>query len=907
MKGLNVRKIAAFAGATLLGLSAVAVAELVYGNTQLVDQNGQPTVKVYVGSKAAASDGVAAANIAAKIANEAYKGTTLTAKLSGTPTCTVGTGTSGTGTCQVVESSKKVTLAVTVPGQVAGKYNFYTLITDSLDKTPENRVYAGPDDTYPATLTSNDVGTTLSPLRGVSGVSTDKAQNLYKIGGASFSGFADYSVVDNKATSGGTYTEEQAFWVGTSAKGVKFSETEHNVVVDKYAALVYSVRFTGNDYGIPVCTGDLNSSQSDNWASCDKTSNDRTEKHRVKIKFLGSEYIISELTPTTTSINTSTSAATGGQIKLAKESKYGVISVGDVIDLGAYKLKLLDISQAKGADKDYPAIFDILDSNGNVVEHAQVGTASTQTVSLGGGKTLKIRVYQTAPGLTFQSKWAEVAVYADEVTLKDGQRYNLISTDHPDKDFKVSLIWKNRDRDSGSSNESDSLREIVVYQVDNFNKVKPGDSVSFLKKDPVFKLSYNGLDLQEADYEQLKFEAAKETLKVAGTGPGIESACSNSTNNTLDYTAKLVKIYTPDGKKLGGGSGNALGNYLFSELYFDPIGTNSTGGLSGTQNNTSVVSTYKPKLFVKRDGVDCYNYVDINYVAQNYSGALSANTIKFEIAGDNSAAYGALYFNNSSVNGFGDVSVFVREDAGKLNITSNNLVYYGFPVNVSGTEEAPRFKSSTSSTSNIYYRGLFDTVFSSKDLSFITERGSVVDEVSTTGVSVKVAKKVGRASFTFANADSASTSDTQEYVLGVGESKVFGGVTVLVKAIDAVGGSCSVTGPGGQPACTVDPESVKPVISPDNKDSVTAITPVPVSKLVYLDTDAQDAGAAIIVGGPEVNELAKSLLTGQNAIDFTKDRVVVKEFANGKILVAGYSAQDTLQAADKFLSELKKQ
>lgn len=86
MKGINVRKIAAFAGAAVLGLSALAVADVVYGSTQLVDQNGQPTVKVYVGSKAAISDGVAAANIAAKIANEAYKSSTLTASVSGTPT-----------------------------------------------------------------------------------------------------------------------------------------------------------------------------------------------------------------------------------------------------------------------------------------------------------------------------------------------------------------------------------------------------------------------------------------------------------------------------------------------------------------------------------------------------------------------------------------------------------------------------------------------------------------------------------------------------------------------------------------------------------------------------------------------------------------------------------------------------
>ena len=92
MKGMNVKKIAAFAGAAVLFGAAAVAAEVTFGSTQLVDQSGQPTVKIYVGSKAAISDGVAAANIAAKIANEAYKSSTLTATVSGTPTCTVGAG-----------------------------------------------------------------------------------------------------------------------------------------------------------------------------------------------------------------------------------------------------------------------------------------------------------------------------------------------------------------------------------------------------------------------------------------------------------------------------------------------------------------------------------------------------------------------------------------------------------------------------------------------------------------------------------------------------------------------------------------------------------------------------------------------------------------------------------------------
>ena len=105
MKGINVKKIAAFAGAAVLFGAAAVFADVTYGTTQLVDQNGQPTVKIYVGSQAQISDGVAAANIAAKIANEAYKSSTLTATTTGACTATVASGVTGAGTCSIVESS----------------------------------------------------------------------------------------------------------------------------------------------------------------------------------------------------------------------------------------------------------------------------------------------------------------------------------------------------------------------------------------------------------------------------------------------------------------------------------------------------------------------------------------------------------------------------------------------------------------------------------------------------------------------------------------------------------------------------------------------------------------------------------------------------------------------------------
>jgi len=125
VKGINLKKIGAIvAGATILA-SSVAFAGLMYQNTELVNADGQPLAKVVVGAGSMASDGVVAASISNKLANEAYKSTTLTAEVVGEATCTGGSG--GEGTCDIVEGSETVTLEVTVPGAgIEGVHTFTT-------------------------------------------------------------------------------------------------------------------------------------------------------------------------------------------------------------------------------------------------------------------------------------------------------------------------------------------------------------------------------------------------------------------------------------------------------------------------------------------------------------------------------------------------------------------------------------------------------------------------------------------------------------------------------------------------------------------------------------------------------------------------------------------------------------
>jgi hypothetical protein len=357
---------------------------------------------------------------------------------------------------------------------------------------------------------------------------TIKGKDLYRIGSAQFSGFADFSVVDDQGSGLGSYTEEQAFWIGSRGNNSVVYDngaSYRDVVVNKYSAMVYNMKFTGNDFGVPVCTGDLSSNISDDWTSCDTGSNSRTDRHRVKIKFMGSEWIISEMNDPSVYLDSSTAVKAGGQIKLAKEAKYGIINVGQVLDAGTFKVRLSDISVAVGAENKHPAIIDVLDANEAVVGQIQVDPGTTYTFTQSGtGNTIKVHVYKTAPGFTLNAKWAEMAIYSDEITLKDNSRYNLVSSTDVDKNFKVSLLWKNRDftgASGGADTSADSLREVVIYNLDGFdNKAKAGDVTNFLVAKPTFKTTYNGVDLADDEYEALTQTALSlDTYRIA-TGAG---------------------------------------------------------------------------------------------------------------------------------------------------------------------------------------------------------------------------------------------------------------------------------------------------------------------------------------------------------------------------------------------------
>src|SRR3989338_3923599 len=171
---VNLKKIGAMvAGATILA-SSVAFAGLMYGNTVLVNDQGNSAAKVVVGEKALASDCVAAANIAAAIASNAWKSTVFTASVSGDPTCAVG----GAAACAI--SNEKAKLEISVPGSATpGTYTLKTLVGDLTDRTLLDRGLASQGNYTLSTTETNDVDahpfTVSGSTTGLSGVSDQES------------------------------------------------------------------------------------------------------------------------------------------------------------------------------------------------------------------------------------------------------------------------------------------------------------------------------------------------------------------------------------------------------------------------------------------------------------------------------------------------------------------------------------------------------------------------------------------------------------------------------------------------------------------------------------------------------------------------------------------------------------
>ena len=947
---VNLRKIGAIvAGATILA-SSVAFAGLMFGSTQLVDANGAPVAKVVVGENAAAIDGLAAANIAAKIASAAFKTSTLTAQVAGVDSvsCKLGSGT-GAASCAV--SDKKVKLEVTVPGATdTSVYQLESLIGETTDRVILDRG-ASAISTYP--LSNSETSSDANPFTDNTGSATANigrnTLSIFRIDGTNYASFKDVTILDKD--SGKSFKEQQSMWV----KGLAQYKDNDDTVDGKLKDVIYQVKFNQDSYGMPVC----DQVSTSDWSACAATSDHNLATHKIKMRYLNDDWVITNLDNTGVAVtNNEATVQHGGTVELSKEAVGGIINVGDSLDAGnGYKVTLDDIKSAS-TSAEQSAIISLTGPNGEVIKQTTIAPGTTQTLTtVAGGAQILVRVFKTAPGYTFGAKWADMSVLSNQITLKDGDTTVEVNGERQKNDpWTVALGWKNRDLDSaGNANVTDHLRTIVLYRDTNTDWLTPGNGVKIMENPVSYTLLYKGLNLDKAssdDYDTLAYSVSGDTFDI--TPDGMTTSITVNAVSYVDIKSNVDNAFTASA-----GSGNQL-RLVFGNASSVRSMNLATAAISsssfpdgGAVHPFSVLMKISSGKWVyvgnfsdTGTAPSATKRLDVSYTpagsAQSVLGGgalffargLSHNSTMasgVEVGGANVASNlsigsGGANFGLSGLTAANDLNTSVimgvSEDVGEslsaqkpdafavfYDITQKSLNKDMTSVtNYAKDKVTWANAQNVSAVSDDTYSNIVPTT---EEVNFITERGSIVTDKSDSSFTVKVAKRPAHAVFLLQPNLAAATTPGAQVFTGT-EGDVFDagkGVKVKVVSLTETVGACSV-GTGAAPACTSDTSGVSAVIMPDNKASVVAGVPYGYDKfgpLVVLDKDAVGTDVLVTVGGPAVNSVTKEVLTGAS-VDFNSDKKVVKEVVPGKkIVVAGLTGDDTLDAAKDFISQLKSQ
>ncbi|MEM0382815.1 MAG: hypothetical protein QXD88_00840 [Candidatus Anstonellales archaeon] len=869
MKKMSVRKIGAVLGAALVASSAFGAVS--FENTELVSNNGQVVAKVVVGSKAQPSDGVAAAKIASYLASRAFSQRQVSAELEGQAVCTVSNGTSD-ARCEVV--NKSVDLTIIMPGLRSNQVvTMNPLIGETLDTELGDRDAPGSSSDTLNVLTKlwddyahpdqNQIGTA-----GLFGISSASNYDAYVIDYRNYDGFKIHTVTGRAISN---VQEKQRVYV----KGYTYYD-DHQVKF-RLQDLVYSVVFGPDDYGLPLCPGDV---QKD-WSVCEVSK--KLESARAQIKFMGQNWYVTKVdipvqTTGQPSQNNEIYTVSGAEIHLAREATYGIINVGESLQTedGQYRVVLDDIS--KNDQINNPAIISVVDRNNNTLVQDQIRPGETKTLQLGGGKTIKVHVYQTAPGFTLLAKWAELAILKDSIVLRHGDDF----LDDQNTVYTVGLGFVHRRATSLTSSSeftATNLKEIVVYATNINENMKKGDKyyLTDVQGYKMYELSYDGLNDPGFNNINLRYS----TSSLTGT-----FADGSSTFNVSKYVEVTLSEPVRFNNSLNDGSGTTISGEARTFYYI----TSGNGTAAGFGNGDLLVRYENKWYFVNNSAHLSLPYRPLG----NLYGEMNFTINNYE-----------LWFTE-------DIGRVNNQDKGgtikvTANSTDNRLKSLG-----SNNDDEVTYSYGTTNPSNYFNSyGYGTSANNDYQTLFITPRGT---EVSGTGATrtIKVPREVRRAQLFFKATDMGTVEpeSVQLKNLVEGETRDVPGTDIKVR-VDRINVETRLVGTVSGGVATPDLSNVRAVIRDGTTRTTSMMVATPAYTTGYPDVVVLDnspeasAGTVILVGGPVVNSKTADVLQGtQNPLSAT-NRVLVREVAQGKIVVAGWEAADTLQAVEQFLAQLR--
>ncbi len=539
MKSFNTKKIAAVvAGATLLGLSFAFAGSVSFQSIPVISNSGQPVVQVVVGSGAAPSDGIAAANIAATIGNLAYTSVPITASVNQSEAAKVLSAHISPSQYSLSNQAVYINSSSIATGP-AGTYSFQALIGSVLNRA----VKVGPisntkylqsygSDAYYNTGYSTSESPVFSPYVGIgtSSVINSTVSASTNGGGLSFSSFTN-STGDN------ILRVTHSNLAGLENNAGKYGESEYLFLM---GASVY------NQKSKSLSLMDANGAYQavfNKHIALNMTSN---TMDNATISLLGQNYTIIKALGNTDSLKvTSTTAAVpGGELQLATSlTPAKTVYVGKNLTGGAFTIQLTDLGQPN-VNGTSAASLNIYYNTQLVKTVAQSPGLQTYNIS---GHNLAIDVVSTFAGLYSYQKYASIELYSGIMNVTSGSVFNKTR----DPNWYTKLLWVNSTNSNGKANQ---LYSIILYGGAKASQnLLPGQSFAFITNPAVYKLSflnstgvtYDPIAISTSSagatsYKNLGGTASKPVLaynSVDGAfGKGVTGS-SNTINTIINDTA----------------------------------------------------------------------------------------------------------------------------------------------------------------------------------------------------------------------------------------------------------------------------------------------------------------------------------------------------------------------------------
>ena len=796
MKSLNVKRIAAVAaGAAMLGAAfatAVTVDSEGVGNFKFFN-NGEPGVKVVVGSAAMASDAVAAANIAAMLGNLAY----TTAQVN-------------------APASTGVQLEVTAPtsggaGVTAGAYGFESFVNDNVDASAEN--------------VRTDTSSTTGLLTGVTTSAKKISDDQTVLLSLPNNGKLAIDALD--------ITEEQNVYLNAHVMYGTADDTKQLIARQMIGA--YEVTFSDS---LPYC---LDTARSD--ATC-VSDNDKFEMNSKSIYVFGEPWTVSNMSLNASGIHAITLGKSSADLNNVK-----LVTGQELIAPNGVHIKVTDVTAPGYGSNNLARVgFDFVSADG--ASTVSKGVNELETLEKLG---VNVKV-ESVVGST-----AYVSVYADELELTSG-------SDIPDHgDWKVLLTAQNNSASSGISR--------IKFYTDTYpetsrgdNDFRAGESTELITGSPSMKITFKGLDLGDSDYDSLTFDkftdSSKSVFRSASDGSAtamtgtmdfirVRSDRSDAFQFTSPVTASTNEVYVAVGANTTTADGVLAGQVLFESA-------------GNWYNTTQYSSGNGTALFLNVGAATTVN-LPYYYSGDSNEGAPQNITFYTQAA--------TKFFGAVAANDYVQLKVF--EAVNESQATNTATSYWNATYKADSG-----FKNSASSDDSdklTAYVAVADASSStSLEQGFTSSRGSKLASMSSGTVKLNYAKKLGHAVFELSkSASSVVTASGASVVTANSDGTVDVGGGYMVKVASGAAGQVSQT-------------------------QVVALNPS-TSPLVVLDSQASDTQPLIVVGGPFVNTVAQGMAA---SADLKQNGDAVVKVEGTKMLVAGWSAADTTDAANALISWL---